>query len=138
VIKKVFIDTDIILDVAMAQKPFFSTSRTILAMAETGRIIGVTSSNCIANLYYILRKVGGDTDARLFISGLTKCISVIAIDHHNVLEALKSKFSDFEDALQNSSAQENQCEYVLTRNTSDYKGSKLKVSLPEDFIKLYQ
>jgi predicted nucleic acid-binding protein len=68
VIKKVFIDTDIILDVAMAQKPFFSTSRTILAMAETGRIIGVTSSNCIANLYYILRKVGGDTDARLFIS----------------------------------------------------------------------
>jgi predicted nucleic acid-binding protein len=138
VIKKVFIDTDIILDVAMARKPFFSASRTILAMAETGMIIGVTSSNCIANLYYILRKVGGDTDARAFISGLIKYVSVIAIDHHNVLEALKSKFPDFEDALQNCSAQENQCEYVLTRNTADYKGSKLKVSLPEDFIKLYQ
>jgi hypothetical protein len=38
VIKKVFIDTDIILDVAMARKPFFSASRTILAMAETGMI----------------------------------------------------------------------------------------------------
>jgi hypothetical protein len=107
-------------------------------MAETGMIIGVTSSNCIANLYYILRKVGGDIDARMFLSGLIKYISVIAIDHHNVLAALKSKFADFEDALQNSSAQENQCEYVLTRNTADYKGSKLKVSLPEDFIKLYQ
>jgi predicted nucleic acid-binding protein len=138
VIKKVFIDTDIILDVAMARKPFFSASRTILAMAETGMIIGVTSSNCIANLHYILRKVGGDTDARAFISGLIKYVSIIAIDHHNVLEALKSKLPDFEDALQNCSAQENQCEYVLTRNTDDYKGSKLKVSLPEDFIKLYQ
>jgi predicted nucleic acid-binding protein len=138
VIKKVFIDTDIILDVAMARKPFFSASRTILAMAETGMIIGVTSSNCIANLYYILRKVGGDADARTFLSGLIKYVSVIAIDHHNVLEALKSIFSDFEDALQNSSAQENQCEFVLTRNTADYKGSKLKVSPPEDFVKLYQ
>jgi hypothetical protein len=58
-------------------------------MAETGMIIGVTSSNCIANLHYTLRRVVGDTDARAFISALIKYISVIAIDHDNVLEALK-------------------------------------------------
>ena len=137
-IKKVFIDTDIILDVALAREPFFSSSKTILAMAENNIIIGHISSNCVANIYYILRKSGGDNKARKFILNIVKYITVIAIDHQNVLEALKSKFSDFEDALQHSSAVENRCEYIITRNIEDYKGSKIKVLLPEEFIVMFQ
>ena len=136
-IKKVFIDTDIILDVALAREPFFKNSKMILVMAENNIIIGNISSNCIANIYYILRKVGGDSIARKFILGLVKYITVITIDHQNVLDAMKSKFSDFEDALQNYSAIEQQCEYIVTRNINDYKNSKLKVASPEDFIKLF-
>ena len=137
-IKKVFIDTDIILDVALAREPFFSSSKTILAMAENNIIIGSISSNCVANIYYILRKSGGDNKARKFILNIVKYITVIAIDHQNVLEALKSKFSDFEDALQHSSAVENRCEYIITRNIEDYKSSKIKVLLPEEFIVMFQ
>ena len=137
-IKKVFIDTDIILDVALAREPFFSSSKTILAMAENNIIIGNISSNCVANIYYILRKSGGDNKARKFILNIVKYITVIAIDHQNVLEALKSKFSDFEDALQHSSAVENRCEYIITRNIEDYKTSKIKVLLPEEFIVMFQ
>ena len=137
-IKKVFIDTDIVLDVALAREPFFSSSKTILAMAENNIIIGNISSNCVANIYYILRKSGGDNKARKFILNIVKYITVIAIDHPNVLEALKSKFSDFEDALQHSSAVENRCEYIITRNIEDYKSSKIKVLLPEEFIVMFQ
>jgi len=137
-IKKVFIDTDIVLDVALAREPFFSASKRVLAMAENNIIIGNISSNCIANIYYILRKTGGDSNARKFISNLVKYIAVITIDHQNVLEALKSKFSDFEDALQHYSAIENQCEYIITRNIEDYKNSRIKVVLPEEFIKMFE
>jgi predicted nucleic acid-binding protein len=137
-IKKVFIDTDIVLDVALAREPFFSASKMVLAMAENNIIIGNISSNCIANIYYILRKSGGDSNARKFILNVVKYIAVITIDHQNVLEALKSKFSDFEDALQHYSAIENQCEYIITRNIEDYRNSKIKVVLPEEFISMYQ
>ncbi len=137
-IKRVFIDSDIILDVALAREPFFSASKMILAMAENNFIIGNISSNCIANIYYILRKSGGDSNSRKFISNIVKYIAVITIDHQNVLEALKSKFSDFEDALQYYSAVENQCEYIVTRNIDDYKNSKIKVVLPEEFIRMFQ
>ncbi len=137
-IKKVFIDTDVVLDVALAREPFFIASKMILAMAENNIIIGNLSSNCIANIYYILRKSGGDINARKFILNIVKYVTVITIDHQNVLEALKSKFSDFEDALQHYSAIENQCEYIITRNIEDYKNSKIKVLLPEEFIRMYQ
>ncbi|MDZ7795255.1 MAG: PIN domain-containing protein [Spirochaetia bacterium] len=137
-IKKAFIDTDVILDVALARDPFFASSKMILAMAENNIIIGNLSSNCIANIYYILRKSGGDANARKFIKNIVKYIAIITIDHQNVLEALRSKFSDFEDALQYYSAIENQCEYIITRNIEDYKNSKITVVLPEEFIKLFQ
>ena len=136
-IKKVFIDTDIILDVALAREPFFSASKIILAMAENNIIIGNISSNCIANIYYILRKSGGNSKARKFIVNIVKYITVITIDHQNVLDALKSQFSDFEDALQHSSAVGNQCEYIITRNIEDYKNAKIKVLLPEEFIEMF-
>ncbi len=136
-IKKVFIDTDIILDVALAREPFFSASKIILAMAENNIIIGNISSNCIANIYYILRKSGGNSKARKFIVNIVKYITVIIIDHQNVLDALKSKFSDFEDALQYFSAVENQCEYIITRNIEDYKNAEIKVLLPEEFIGMF-
>lgn len=137
-IKRVFLDTDILLDVALARQPFFKASKMVLAMAENNLVIGHLSSNGIANIYYVLRKAGGDENARTFLSRITKYLTVTAINHQNVLEALKSRFSDFEDALQNFSAVENQCEYIITRNIQDYKESKIKVILPEEFIKLYQ
>ncbi len=137
-IKKVFIDTDVILDVALARDPFFSASKIILAMAENNIIIGAISSNCVANIYYILRKAGGNSQARKFISTIVKYITVITIDHKNVLEALKSKFSDFEDALQHYSAIEHQCEYIITRNIEDYKNAEIPVLLPEEFIRMFQ
>ena len=83
-IKKVFIDTDVILDVALARDPFFSASKIILAMAENNIIIGAISSNCVANIYYISRKVGGNSQARKFISMIVRYITVITIDHKNV------------------------------------------------------
>lgn len=85
-----------------------------------------------------MKKAGGDDNARKFIANIVRFITVITIDHQNILEALESKFSDFEDALQYYSAIENQCEYIITRNTEDYKNSKIQVYLPEEFIKLYQ
>ena len=137
-IKKVFIGTDVILDVAFARESFFPASKMILAMAEANMIIGTLSSNCVVNIYDILRKAGGDDNARRFISALAQYIPVIPIDHQNVLDALHSGFSDFEDALQNCSAAQNQCEYIITRNIGDYAHSGLKIASPEDFIRLYE
>ena len=137
-IKRVFIDSDVLLDVALAREPFFPASRTILAMAENNCISGTISSNCVANIYYILRKAGGDTAARHFIATVITYLSVLAIDHQNVLSSLKSPFTDFEDAMQHQAAINNQCEYLITRNIPDYKNACITVMLPEEFIRLFQ
>jgi len=52
------------------------------------------------------------------------------------MQALGSGFKDFEDALQNFSAEQSaEIDIIITRNTKDYRNSKLAVMVPDDFIK---
>lgn len=136
-IRRVFVDTDIILDTALARKPFYETSRMVLALLENRQAMGFVSSNGVGNLYYILRKAGGNEKARWFLKELLKYLTVIPMDHSHVVEALDSKFTDFEDALQNFTALRNQCECIVTRNTEDYKHSSLSVYAPLEFLHLF-
>jgi len=137
-IKRVFIDTDVILDVALAREPFLEASRIVLAILENNIAIGYMSSNGVANLYYILRKSGGDENARLFITKIIQYITIISIDHSDIVNGLKSKIPDFEDALQQYSASRNQCDCIVTRNICDYKNSSIKVYSPIEFLNLYK
>ena len=137
-IRRVFIDSNVILDVGLGREPFFADSKNVLALAENSIITGYISSNEAANLYYLLRNNGGDKKARFFIRSLIKFLNIVTITHKNVQEAIDSDFSDFEDALQNYSAIENQCDYIVTRNIKDYSISELSVKNPADFILLYK
>jgi predicted nucleic acid-binding protein len=137
-IKRVFVDTDVILDVALARKPFLKHSKSVLAMLENNIAIGHLSSNCVANIYYIFRKVGGDVHAREFIKKILTYMTVVSIEHSDVVEGLKSSMPDFEDALQNYSAIRNQCACIVTRNIEDYTSSTLDIYTPSEFINLYK
>ena len=136
-IKKIFIDSDIILDVATGRMPFVDQSKTALALIENGYALGVISSNSITNIYYVLRKISTNDKTRSFIKIILKYISVITVDHGSILTALDSKFMDFEDGFQNYCALKNQCDLILTRNIKDYTFSELRVLEPNEFIALY-
>jgi hypothetical protein len=64
-------------------------------------------------------------------------LTVISVDHSDVVAALKSSFSDFEDGLQHFSAMRNQCGCIVTRNSGDYKNSKIAVYSPMELLSLY-
>jgi len=55
-----------------------------------------------------------------------------------VKTALRSRFKDFEDALQCYSALGNNLiDVIITRNIKDYKSSELPVMTPGTFLKTY-
>lgn len=137
-IKKVFIDSDVILDVATGRMPFVEQSKTALSLIENGYALGVSSSNSITNIYYVLRKISSDYKARSFIKTILKYISVITVDHDSILTAIDSKFMDFEDGVQNYCALKNHCDLILTRNIKDYTFSELQVLEPKEFVALYK
>ena len=93
----------------------------------------------ISNVYYLLRKTAKHEKIIESLKTLLNIIDIALINKETVLNALNSDFKDFEDALQNFSAQ-NQTEIsvIVTRNIKDYKTSTLSVMTPENYLKALQ
>ena len=137
--EKVLIDTDLILDFFFDRKPFSDNSAKILSLCENGAIKGFVTSIMLSNIYYLLRKTATHDKVIKKLKMLLKIIDVIITDKKAVEDALNSEFKDFEDALQNFSAQNtNEIKIIITRNTKDYKTSKLSIMNPETYLKTIQ
>ena len=134
---KVLIDTDVILDFLFDRKPFSEDAAQILSWCENGKIQGFVTSIMLSNIYYLLRKTAKHEKVIENLKMLLNIVDVITTNKDAVLDALHSQFKDFEDALQNFSAQNsNEIKVIITRNSKDYKTSNLAVMEPETYINL--
>lgn len=136
--KKVFIDSDVILDVLCKRIPHYQYSAQIFTLGDLKKINPYTTSLSFANVYYILRKTVGGEKAKYFLRKLRLLIKILAADEKETDLALNSKFTDFEDALQYYTALKHNMEVILTRNVKDYKEKDIIVQTPEHFVKNYE
>ena len=134
--EKVLIDTDVILDLLFDRKPFSEESSQILGFCENGKIKGFVTAIMLSNIYYLLRKTAKHEKVIANLKMLMSIMDVTSTNKKTVLDALNSDFKDFEDALQNFSAQNyNEIKVIITRNIKDYKTSSLSVMTPETYLK---
>lgn len=135
--KKILIDTDILLDVFLVRKPFVENSEKIIELCFQKKIQGFTTPLIIANAQYVFSKVAGKRESLGKISELVTIINILAMNSNTVIEALRSGFSDFEDALQYQVAVTAKMDLILTRNIKDYKKSSLGIVDPETFLNAF-
>ncbi|MDX1957254.1 MAG: PIN domain-containing protein [Leptospiraceae bacterium] len=132
---RVFVDSDVILDVVIGRERFYESSALFLSLVENRNILGFTSPIVISNIHYIARKeLKNATKAKSIIKTIMEILSVLSVNETNLETALNQDFPDFEDSIQYTIAIENKIDTIVTRNTKDYKRSKLKVFTPEDYL----
>jgi predicted nucleic acid-binding protein len=133
--KKVFIDSDIILDLLCKREPFYDYAAEVFTLGDKGKIELMTTSVVFANVFYILRKVLGIEKAKELLRKLRIMVGVVPVGEKIIDLALNSRFSDFEDGLQYFTARENDIKTLLTRNIKDYKEKDLVIQTPEEYLK---
>lgn len=134
--QRVLIDTDVLLDFFFDRKPFSDNAAQILALCESHKITGFITSVNISNVYYLLRQTATHEKVIEKLIQLTSVTEVLTIDKTVIQKALKSGFKDFEDAIQNFSAELSvEIDVIVTRNIKDYKNSSLGVLTPENYLK---
>jgi predicted nucleic acid-binding protein len=124
---RLFIDTDILLDVLLERVPHFDASAQVLDWAETHPGQCAVSWHGMANIHY-LSKDG----AQPFIEELTEFCVIPGAGTMEMKRALELGFRDLEDAMQVSSALLFGAQLIVTRNLSDYKQSPIKAVPPGD------
>jgi predicted nucleic acid-binding protein len=133
--EKVFVDTDIILDLLSNREPFYLPAAHLFSLGDKNNIKLFMSSVSFSNLNYILSKQYSSDQARKKLQKFKTLVTVLAVTDKVVDLALSSDFKDFEDGLQYFTAIENNVKTLLTRNLKDYKSAEIAVMTAEQFLK---
>ena len=68
---------------------------------------------------------------------LVSITEILVLDKNVIIQALNSDFKDFENALQNYSAElDKEVSLIVTNNVKDFKNSKLAVMTPNNYMKI--
>jgi predicted nucleic acid-binding protein len=135
-IKKVFFDSDVILDVILKRLPHFEASQQVLSLAESGLLSGHTSSLLIANCYYIISHIKDHKSALKAVSKLRVFLNILPFTDKEISQSLNSEIKDFEDALEYFICINNGIDNLITRNISDYRKLEINALSPKDFLNL--
>jgi predicted nucleic acid-binding protein len=133
---RIFIDTDIILDLIQQRTPFYNDSVRLFSLIEEKQITGHVSPLIFANLFYILRKANSRMFAIQTLVRLKALVSVLTIDEKIIELALSSGFKDFEDAIQYYAALGANLKYLVTRNKADYRESGIIVCTTREYLSI--
>jgi predicted nucleic acid-binding protein len=133
--KKLFIDTNIILDLLAQRMPFYTDAAKLFSLADRKELKLSISALCLADAHYILLKQNPDLDVRSILRKFKILVSVLPLDDKITDLALNSEFRDSEDAIQYYTAIENGQDLIITRNQTDFRESKLPVMTAGEFIK---
>lgn len=133
--EKVFVDTDIILDLLSKREPFYIHAARLFSASDRNEIKICVSSLSFANLNYILSKGHSNHQAKKMLFRFKTLVTVLAVTDKVIELALSSDFKDFEDGIQYFTAAEENIKTLLTRNLKDYKTAEISVMTAEQFLK---
>ena len=135
-IKKLLVDSDIILDLLAERELFYDDAARLFTLAHEKKIELFTTAVVLANVFYIIRKICGNEESKRQLRNLRLLVHVLSIDEKIADMSLNSRFGDFEDGLQYFAAKENNIPTLITRNTADYRVKDMVIQTPKEYLKM--
>lgn len=126
---RALVDSDVLIDIALARTPFANDSASVLRWAEAGGAAAV-AWHSLSNCAYLL-KGGG----RPFIERLLLLVEVAPVGTAEARRALSLPMPDLEDALQAAAALAWRADVIVTRNLDDYRHSPVPAVAPLEFLR---
>jgi len=134
--KKLFIDTNIVIDLLAKRKPFYDEAAMLFTLADKQKIRLSVSALTFTNTNYILLQSKKPEEAKLILRKLKLIVQVLSLDEKIVgLSLNDNDFKDYEDALQYFTALENGVDAIITRNLKNFQKAKLPVMTASQFLK---
>lgn len=135
---KIFLDTNIIIDVMEKREPYFLQSANLLELGYKGYVSLYATSLTFINALYISRKSIGKEAAIEKVKLLRNFIEISPMSAQEFDIALRMDTKDIEDNLQYSSALSAECNIIVTRNKKDFPANdSVKILTPQEFFDYY-
>jgi len=130
----ILLDTNVVLDILLNRKPWYTDAALIFGMAQQKLIKGYVSASTITDLFYITEKENGKSKTREAIKRLLKVFYPATVTDKNIYQALELDWDDFEDSIQFIVGSDLSVDYIVTRNPKDFISNSIDVVTPEHFL----
>lgn len=130
---RLFLDTNIVVDVLERREPHCQDAVRLFTMAYNKQVQLVVSPITYSTASFLLRKHGPE-GVRNLLSNFRQLSRVATTNEQTVDDSLASQFSDFEDAMQYYTAVKAKADVIITRNGKDFAASKLPVMTATEFL----
>ena len=131
--KKVFVDTNVILDVLLERDGFWRDSLKIFRLAEQGEIRACVSASSVTDIFYVSKKKLTTPAARTAINQLLYLFEVVGVDIDDLRGALAIPIDDMEDALQVWCARKANADTLITRDVDGFRNVDMSVVTPAGY-----
>ena len=94
---KVLLDTNVMLDLALARPEGFDAAAAIAEAVAYEEVVAYVCATSLKDLYYILSKAMGEKDARTYIKAVMDDFIICSVDYALCRQAADSDEPDFEE-----------------------------------------
>lgn len=132
--KKIFLDTNVVIDLLGEREPFYESAAKIATLADKGKIQIFVSALTYSTTFYLLARFENKESVKEKIRKFKVITETSDLTDKIIDKGLASKFSDFEDSLQYYCAVKTDCNIIITRNGKDFKESDIPVLTPDEYL----
>lgn len=132
--EKLFLDTNVVVDLLGEREPFYNSIAKIATLADKGKIHLIVSALTYSTVYYILSRFEDKDVVKEKIRKFKVIAETSDLTNKIIDKGLSSKFKDFEDSLQYYCAVKLECTMLITRNGKDFKESEIPVFSPDEYL----
>ena len=135
----VLIDSNIILDVLLKREQFLEKSSSVILLSEKKIINGYVTASAITDIFYITNKTYKDRKKTMdLLKELLKTINIAAVTGQEIYRAIDLDWNDFEDAVQYTTGEHIQADYIISRDITGYMNTAIPVIQPVDFLAIME
>ena len=129
----VFMDTNVVIDFLADRQPFSLYAARLFDLSVNGKISIYISAVSYNNIYYILRHSLTNNATIKLLADLSEMTVITDVTSAIIRQSLKIDFKDYEDAIQYYCALNIPgIDFIVTRDTKDFKKSTLPVLTPAE------
>jgi len=134
--KKITVDLNVLLDF-LNKRANHKEAAIIVDLCVKKRIKGYLCAHEFTTLSYFLTKNRNVQLVKKILTELFDIFSTIPVTETILRDSLNSSITDFEDAVIEVSSMNENVEYIITRNMSDFKSSRIKALTPTEFLQFF-
>jgi predicted nucleic acid-binding protein len=127
---RVLVDINVVLDVVLARREWLVESAHLMDAAEKGVIEGFVAGHTVTAVHYLVQRASNKTTAGKAVRDLLRVFDVVPVEKHELIEAVASKITDFEDAVQAVCAAKIGAEAIATRDLKGFRAAVVPAQTP--------